>query len=66
MVRAAKLGYDLPDVLTTDCFEGLGEVNEGRAVLAILLLVFLLELPSREHYVNCTTPLSEATLALWM
>ena len=62
---AAKLGHDLPEALMTDCVEGLGQVNEDRVELAILLLAFLLELLSRKQHVNCTMPLSETTLALW-
>ena len=61
--RAAKLGHHLPEALTTAWVEGLGQVNEGRVELVILLLVFFL--PSREHHANCITPLSEAALALW-
>ena len=63
MIREATFGHDLAVALTIDRVKSLGQVNEGRVEQAILLLVFLL--PSREHHVNCTTPLSDAALALW-
>ena len=62
---AAELGHDLPQALTTDSVEGLGQIDVGGEQVGILLLTFLLKLPCSEHHVRCPALFPESTVTLW-
>ena len=50
LARAAEFPLDVPELFSTDCVEGLGQINKGRVEVTILLDAFLLEMEgSKDH-----------------
>ena len=61
----AKLLHYLPQALSADRIEDLGQIDEGHEEVAVLLLVFFLELTCCKYHVDSYTPYTETTLTLW-
>lgn len=65
LLRAAKLGHDLPKTLLTDGVKCLCQVHKGGIQADILLKTLLLELASCKSQVYSTSSLPETVLTLW-
>ena len=61
--RTAKLRHNFPKTLLTDCIKCFGKVNKGHVEVHVLFLAFLLKLPCCDDHVNCSSVLSESSLA---